>query len=198
MENTMDREQFLTNYWTYFLMIENKLLTTRNYVEFTTENYSTYSNEYAALLQTIGSELDSFFKVYCGYPLVERKNIKDYADHLLNSEPELTAIDLLFSETRLSLTPFLNWDLSYPACSLVWWQAYIDIKHSRAINFSSASLENVINCLGALFIMETRYLIKISDITKEPDIPNEESRLFKYKISPFKVQSCKELYMFPD
>lgn len=33
---------------------------------------------YALLLQSIGAELDNFFKVYCGFAAEDRKNMNDY------------------------------------------------------------------------------------------------------------------------
>ena len=65
----MQREEFLRNYWAYYLLLEEKFIHTLNYVELAKENFGTYSNEYAALIQMIGAELDSFFKVYCASEL---------------------------------------------------------------------------------------------------------------------------------
>ena len=76
----MDREKFLRDYWAYYLMLEEKFIHTLNYVELAKENFGTYSNEYAALMQMIGAELDSFFKEYCGFASGEFKKINDYYD----------------------------------------------------------------------------------------------------------------------
>ena len=59
--NRMRRQDFLNNFGGYYLMLEKKLMTTFNYVELSTSNFSTFSNEYALLIQSIGAELDSFF-----------------------------------------------------------------------------------------------------------------------------------------
>ena len=63
----MDREAFLRDYWAYYIMLEDKFIHTLNYVELSEDNFNTHSNEYAALMQMIGGELDSFFKIYCGF-----------------------------------------------------------------------------------------------------------------------------------
>ncbi len=57
----MRRQDFLNNFGGYYLMLEKKLMTTFNYVGLSTSNFSTFSNEYALLIQSIGAELDSFF-----------------------------------------------------------------------------------------------------------------------------------------
>ena len=54
----MNRETFLRDYWAYYLMLEEKFIHTTNYVTLAEDNYGTYSNEYAALMQMIGGELD--------------------------------------------------------------------------------------------------------------------------------------------
>ena len=60
----MDRQNFIQCYWLYYLELEKKFINTLNYVEMSLENANTFSNEYAFLLQSIGAELDNFFKVY--------------------------------------------------------------------------------------------------------------------------------------
>ena len=69
--NRMRRQDFLNNFGGYYLMLEKKLMTTFNYVELSTSNFSTFSNEYALLIQSIGAELDSFFKLYCSFDFNE-------------------------------------------------------------------------------------------------------------------------------
>ena len=71
----LTRKELMNNHWKYYLMLENRLIKTLDCVELSQDNYNTYSNEFAALLQIIGAELDNFFKVYCGFSLSERKTI---------------------------------------------------------------------------------------------------------------------------
>lgn len=192
----MTRDSFITDYWTYYLMLENKLITTFNFVELCDNNLSTYSNEYASLIQSIGSELDEFFKVYCSFPLHERKTISDYANYLFQNEPSITNVEILISEKKYSIIPFSSWNLSCPSKSLSWWQAFDNIKHSRTAHFSDASLNNVLNILGALFILESKYLVRIADISVEPDIPNRESFLFSFRQPINHVFSLKDSFIF--
>ena len=51
----MRRQDFLNNFGGYYLMLEKKLMTTFNYVGLSTSNFSTFSNEYALLIQSIRS-----------------------------------------------------------------------------------------------------------------------------------------------
>lgn len=71
-------------------MLEDKFLSTTNYVEINSGNFSSFSNEYALLIQSIGAELDNFFKVYCRYNPTDRKNIADYANFILADYTSIT------------------------------------------------------------------------------------------------------------
>lgn len=106
----MTRQTFITDYWTYYLMLENKFISTFNFVELCDNNLSTYSNEYASLIQSIGSELDEFFKVYCSFPLNERKNMNDYANYIFQNELSIVDVEILATEKRFSITPFSSWN----------------------------------------------------------------------------------------
>ena len=137
----MNRQEFLNDYWGYYLMLEKKLINTFNYVELSTSNYSTFSNEYASLIQSIGAELDSF-KLYCSFNFNDRKTISHYANVILQNEPAIIDIELNVLSKQLSIKPFESWSISLPAKSLSWWQSYDNIKHSRTENFTDSSLKN--------------------------------------------------------
>ena len=85
----MNREMFMRDYWAYYLMLEEKFIHTTNYVTLSIDNDNAYSNEYAALMQMIGGELDSFFKVYCGYAPTDFKKISDYYMYLMQDYPDV-------------------------------------------------------------------------------------------------------------
>lgn len=72
-------------------------------MEINPSNFSTYSNEYALLLQSIGAELDNFFKVYCGFNLTDRKNIADYVAFVLADFPTITTEELKVEGTDVEV-----------------------------------------------------------------------------------------------
>lgn len=58
---TRDHEKFeiaIKIYWQYFKEIENEIIETRRYVDFSSDNYGTFSVEYLKLYQAICSEID--------------------------------------------------------------------------------------------------------------------------------------------
>lgn len=170
----MTREIFLKSYWRYYLLLEEKFMQTINYVELSEKNFPTFSIEYAYLLQTIGSELDTFFKVYCGFALNESNTMNDYRPRVLDKYPEIVKQTIVVEEFSLTLTPFKDWNTQ----SLKWWKAYNSVKHNRYDNLSLACLENVVNALAALFLLELKYLKELTAKDDGFNRPDKESNLF--------------------
>lgn len=164
------------------MILEQKFITTSNYVALDKANFDTYSNEFAFLLQAIGAELDNFFKVYCGFNASKRKNIKDYAVSILASYPDVTSQKINVIGTNIELIPFAGWVVAASAQSLSWWNAFDTIKHNRQGTFSNANQKNVINILAALYLLEMKQFSKVAkqgpEHLEEPDNPDEKSKLF--------------------
>ena len=174
----MNRETFLRDYWAYYLMLEEKFIHTTNYVTLAEDNYGTYSNEYAALMQMIGGELDSFFKVYCGYAPTDFKKISDYYTYLMQDYPDVLNQKINVRSADIVFQPFAGWDGTRAKQSLPWWMAFDNIKHSRAVNKRDANQKNTLYLLGALYLLEMKYLKDITEKSGGRDIPDKESNLF--------------------
>ena len=177
----MDSATFMNKYWRYYLLLEKKFTDTLNYVELAKENFPTYSVEYAHQLLAIGSELDTFFKIYCGFNLNDRKNIVNYTRYIMSDYPEITEQEVVIYNTDIVLTPYeewSRWNPQDPKNLLSWWKSYNDVKHNRQANITKASMENVVTALAALNIIEMKYLQVITKETQEPNEPESSSNLF--------------------
>lgn len=179
----MTNTELSKNYWRYYLMLEKRLIEINDIVEIHSKNYKSFSNGFAMLLQSIGAELDNFFKLYCGYNLADRKSITDYANTILNQDSAIVSQKVDVLNTNLSIIPFENWNTLKPAKSLGWWQAYDNIKHNRVGNIEDANLENTLRALSGLYLLEMKAYKKYANLDSsgsptEPDLPPEESRLF--------------------
>lgn len=179
----MTREKLLRNYWRYYKMLEEKVIRTGNYVEIHPDNFASFSNEYALLLQSIGAELDNFFKVYCGFDPDATKNITEYSQSILKTYPEIKTQKIRIINTDIVLQPFKDWDVKKPKQSLEWWEAFDIIKHNRTGNFSEAKQKNVLNILGALYLLEMKQFKNVAIEGKdghieEADSPGDKSKLF--------------------
>ena len=198
----MTREDLSRNYWRYYRMLEDKFLASTNFVEISPSNFQTFSNEYALLLQSIGAELDNFFKVYCGFSLTDRKNIVDYTTFILSDYPSITRQKVKVLGTNIDVTPFLGWNTAAPAQSLSWWQAFDKVKHNRHGSFSEASQGNVLNILAALYILEMKQFGKVviesAGHLNEPDSPDEKSRLFSLPGWSFRFIRVGEFFALID
>ena len=168
--------QFEKSYWDYYLMLEEKFLKTVNYVALSECNYDTYSNEYAHLMQVIGSELDCFWKFFCNYDQSAHKTISDYIKPVLNAWPSIRSQGV--KAEKIQIFPFDGWDLSRPKESLFWWTAFDRIKHSRVANATLGSMKNTLFILAALYMMEMKWFKITADSYGEPDIIGERSKLF--------------------
>ena len=190
----MDRETFMRDYWAYYLMLEEKFIHTTNYVTLSTDNDNAYSNEYAALMQMIGGELDSFFKVYCGYAYTDFKKINDYHTYLMQDYPDVLNQKINVRSADIVFQPFAGWDRARAKQSLPWWMAFDNIKHSRAVNKHDANQKNTLYLLGALYLLEMKYLKDITEESGERNIPDKESNLFTLDGWETKYSSMSGIY----
>ena len=183
----MNGKELSQNHWKYYLMLEKRFIESIEYVELHKENFNTFSNGYALLIQVIGAELDTVFKEFCGFNTTDRKTITDYAQHILSNTTDITSQKISVQEYNIEIQPFMNWNIGQPGQSLPWWGAFTDIKHNRYGKLKQANLENVLNILGALYLIEMRYLKKITDGTDELDVFDESSNLFTLKDWTYKA-----------
>ena len=108
----------------------------------------------------------------------DRKTITDYAQYILSNTPDIIDRKIAVQEYDIEIQPFMNWDVNQPAQTLQWWSAFTNIKHNRFEQLQQAKQENVLNILGALYLIEMMYLKKITDNTPELDVFDESSTLF--------------------
>ena len=193
----MTRDEFIATYWRYYLVLEKGFMETLDFLEFHPENTKAFSNRYAMLLQAIGAELDGFFKVFCSLPSDAISNIGTYSDLALTAWPEIVNQKIEVLEKKTFLQPFKDWDKSRAKQSLPWWEAFDNIKHSRADNMKDANQENTITSLAALFLLEMKHLVIICD-GKEPDLPDEPSKLFELDNWNYRFLPSGEGYAFVD
>lgn len=181
-------QRFIVDFWLYYLDLETRLLGLSNYVELSKKNHGTFSREFQALLQTIGSEVD-----VCGKSIVEyyqtisctqtkmhdNAGISNWGFWVERFFPEIVTTSVIVSPGSL-YQPWKNWKheqtnstkgkpykLKKGSKNPEWWHAYNATKHRRKClispkedSFERANLKNVINALGGLFVMETLFLKK--------------------------------------
>lgn len=162
----MNREEFLNTYWRYYELLETDFRNSIRYVSLDKKNYSTFSVEYARLLQAICSEIDVLFKELCFCLNKIGNNIRDYADILLENNQMIPnqIIYLKMYHRDFEICPFKNWEKGNAP---TWWISYNKIKHHRKENMQKANQKNVLYALAGLFLLENILLKHIMLNNKE-------------------------------
>ena len=154
-------------HWNYFLALEKDLEVVSRYVEFGSQNFDTYSIEFAHLLFAAVSEVDVIAKLLCKRlaPAQPRKNMNHYRAILVSALPDLPATEVFVRRYGLTLTP---WDEWTGPSNPFWWRSYNNVKHKRDTHFNEATLKNALNALGALLILIFHYYRRALSPTSGP------------------------------
>ena len=167
-------------FWDYYMSIESDLYKTIEYVEPCEENYSTYSQEYAKIINVACAEADVIFKEICmlidsSYnPNGKNENIDVYKKTILGKFPQIEKTCLRIDRSKKDIYPFKGWA---DTGKLSWWKDYQKIKHERKEHYAKANLENAIFSVGALRILELYYLRMHSENKNE--LANKDGPFFK-------------------
>lgn len=185
----MKRDEFINNYWKYYLLLEEKVINCEKYVAICEDNYGTYSFEFIGILNLIGSEIDVIRKLLDETKKgritdLFKKLKKEQQDDVNLSDYNILS-DGVWIGDKIQIYPFENWKDTYEYKELEWWKAYNSVKHSRKENIKKANLKNVLYALAGLYMLEIKVLTKISSEETLPgnpinNIPNEKSRLFRF------------------
>lgn len=143
-------------HWNYFLAIEQDLAKISRYIEFTDENFDSFSIELAHLLLASSSEVDVVLKLLCkGHDDGQRcLNINDYKTCVCQNFPSLINEKCFIPRFGLTLTPWSNWSGEN---NPDWWKSYNNVKHQRDTHFHEANLKNALNSVAALGLVVVQY-----------------------------------------
>jgi len=138
-------------YWRHFLALEADFAATSRYVEFSQDNFKTYSIEFVKLLLAIGSEVDVVAKDVCKAldPAGTYGNINQYRD-CISVRNTIFNEKVLAPDYGLEFQPWKAW---HGDKNPSWWKAYNDVKHERSVNYRDANFENCANAVSGLFAM---------------------------------------------
>lgn len=142
-----------TNFVRAYHLLEQDLIRIFEYVEPADENLGTYSHQLYALLLRACTEFESNARAILqanGYSRAGNWTVTDYCK--INAATRLSEYTLtlpMWNGAAKTVRPFEDWaDGMQP---LAWYQAYNAVKHNRSGNFPSASLDNVVKAVAAVF-----------------------------------------------
>ena len=180
-------DEFSNNYWTYYLDLESQTASIRRYISFSKKNYSAFSVETLRLLQVICSEIDVFAKQIAiefsdDGSISDHATIYSWGPPVYFTSPNICNKRAQIRNSECVVWPWKNWryerakntssnkakkvqtKYSQGCGSPSWWNVYNTVKHKRAFidgngshNFEKANLRNLLEALGALFILESLY-----------------------------------------
>lgn len=192
MFDNEELKNFIQRYWNYYLRLEEDFYSTRNYVEFSEENFQTYSIEYLKLYLSICSEIDVVGK-FLAKKLnpdfdSENANIKTWwpeiSEKLTIDNKNLYEKEVNFAGISKPIKPWENFNDSNEN-SPMWWKTYNNVKHKRTEEdesthreyYTQANLKNVISAFAGLYILEKAYINLKSN--KKDSFTNRKSKIFE-------------------
>ncbi len=128
------------------------------YVEPAETNYAAFSHKIRELLILACTEIESNWRAVLEDNLAPEKYKKRYStnDYIMIKEPlnlERWSVALTDYTDLGEFAPFKTWSSADPTASLPWYNSYNAIKHHREAEFTKATLLNLLNAMGALYIM---------------------------------------------
>lgn len=156
----------LQHYWEYFLALENDLVKTSRFVEFSAANFETYSIEFSRIILASASEFDVIAKLLCGVISSDTRaaNINDYRKIILKAYPKFPTMKINLSRYGIQLEPWKSWE---KGANPDWWSSYNNVKHERNKFYKEATLGNSLNATAGLlcgllyFFRRTQGLIRL-------------------------------------
>ena len=109
----MNANEFIKNYWLYYVELEKQVWATQRFVAFDTKNNATFSMEYIELLQVICSEIDVVGKAIAQHfnadiILDSKSNINKWGYEVQNALHDLDRKRVIFY-AEYELTPWKKW-----------------------------------------------------------------------------------------
>lgn len=143
-------------HWNYFLALESDVERLARFVEFTSNNYETYSIEIAHLYLAAASEVDVVAKLLCSKmdPSTKATNMDQYRLVLRPFLPELENLLVCIPRYSLDIRPWSSWRTDE---NPNWWKSYNKVKHQRGEYLALANLENLLNAVAGLFLLVMYY-----------------------------------------
>ena len=139
-------------YWNYFLALEADVIDLSRYIEFTKDNFTSYSMETAKIILSAASEADVMAKQLCKVldDETETNSIGGYKEVLVRKIKNFSDTQVIINRYGLELTPWINWTgKEHPD----WWSDYNKVKHHRHDHFMRANLKNALNAMAGLFVL---------------------------------------------
>jgi hypothetical protein len=133
-----------------YKLLERKLEDFLGILPLSVENEMAWSPNLVSLFVEAGNLLDSLSRTILGGG--KGLDVDDFQKKLFDPMTLLDSRVVIYTYPLRSCRPFENYRSNDG-----WWNVYNKLKHNRFDHFEKANLVNVLNALGALFLLLTRY-----------------------------------------
>lgn len=120
------------------------------------ENMSAYGNNIRNILILSCTEVEAQLKGIIKNNIKKTKSKYSTTDYV-KLKPILKLDEYIISYSKfpwlLPINPFENWNSDLPTQSITWYNNYNSVKHDREEKFNQATLESVLNSVGAIAIL---------------------------------------------
>lgn len=161
-------------HWNYLLSVEKDIIKLSDYIEFSENNFSTYSVELLKLNLSIGAEIDIVLKLLCEAYLPQKKysSIKDYKFCINEHITSLLHDSVSIPRYGLEFSPFseINLVQADGYKSPFWWNDYNRIKHHRDVDYHKANLKNMLYSYSALLLANLYLIVKTNQLDDRKDL----------------------------
>ena len=169
-------------YWPVYKNLEKEFLKLADYIHFSDDQVGTYSMFIADLIVRCSVEIEALSKeLYCMLggnmsPIDSEGNNRDlYFDTdclalleqkwlLSKKQIAISAINFYFTDEKNKILTPLYKSHKRGTSGSKWKQAYQAVKHDRRNSLKKASIENLLQALGALYILNLYYRDERTDI----------------------------------
>lgn len=190
-----EMKEFRLKYWNEYLYYEKEFISITDYIHLDKSNLNTYSFKLLEMLIGICSAIDRMFRKFTGLD-DQNCSIKDYKDSIINIENSFYNLEVrLINNDDIILKPFFEWEPSKNIDTLKFWTAYNSIKHDKNRGIINATFENVLNALGALYLLNIKNMDRIYNINNSiyQNVPDEINNLFY--VEGF-VKKCRQNLLY--
>jgi hypothetical protein len=186
-------------HWQFFESLDDELHSLSRIVEFSKDNFPTYSVHLARLYLSVCSEIDVVAKLLCAQidPAKTADNLHTYRTLITQKFPNFSKLRIEMPGHELDFQPWEPWDSQKVP---QWWTNHNQVKHKRDKFYRHANLGNVLESSAGLLVMLVYFHQRelYSPLGRiQPDFktmrldPNVAGRMrfgFSYKLPDFRAR----------
>jgi hypothetical protein len=139
-------------HWQFFESLDDELHSLSRIVEFSKDNFPTYSVHFARLYLSVCSEIDVVAKLLCVQigPTKNADNIHAYRTLIAPKFPNFSKLRIEMPGHELDFQPWSSWDLKEVP---QWWTNHNQVKHERNKFYRNANLGNLLESAAGLLVL---------------------------------------------